>query len=502
MRLPCGLLPSELARVRSGFFPGRSGEIQLVPREPNFVGAYRSHSGPWDYLQEVPLFLYGPGHVTAAGRVDRAATVADLAPTLAEHMDFPFAAADGRALPEGMPSGGGSGPPRALVVVVWDGVGRNVLARHPDAWPTLRSLIQEGAWFEHATIGSSPSVTAAVHATIGTGALPQAHGRVANRFRFQGTMASVNEAGPEDLIVPTLADLWDRSEGNAAQVALVAFREWHAGMVGHGALFPGGDRDMAVLMDERSGRWDLPADELPAFEFPAYAPSVGGLASALRELDLVDGELDGLWRGEDLDDPNVAVRSPAYSLWQTKLLERIVEEEEFGTDAVPDLLFTNYKQPDLVGHRWGMESPRMAESVRAVDEALADLIEVLDAGVGEGEWVLALTADHGSTPAPGSTGAMVIDEGRLVDAIRARFDGDEDDRSVLLALSPSQVWLDREELAEEGMTPAAVASFIAGYDAGDNAPDPGALPPARRNDPLFAGAFPSRLLRLPDCGGP
>jgi hypothetical protein len=73
---------------------------------------------------------------------------------------------------------------------------------------------------------------------------------------------------------------------------------------------------------------------------------------------------------------------------------------------------------------------------------------------------------------------------------------------VLLALSPSQVWLDRGELADEGMTPAGVASFIAGYDAGDNALDPGALPPARRNDPLFAGAFPSRLLRLPDCGGP
>lgn len=144
----------------------------------------------------------------------------------------------------------------------------------------------------------------------------------------------------------------------------------------------------------------------------------------------------------------------------------------------------------------------MAESVRAVDRALGDLIEVLDAGVGEGKWVLALTADHGSTPAPGSTGATVIDEVRLVDAIRARFDGDGDDRSVLLALSPSQAWLDRKELADEGMTPAGVASFIAGYDAGDNVPDPSALPPDRRNDPLFAGAFPSRLLRLPDCGGP
>jgi hypothetical protein len=450
----------------------------------------------------VPFFLYGPGSIPAVGRIDRPATVADLAPTLAEHMDFPFTASDGTVLPEASVPTGGRGRPRLVVVVVWDGLGRNVLARYPEAWPTLRSLIPAGAWFEDATVGSSPSVTASVHATLGTGAFPKNHGRVANRFRFEGSMASVNQAGPDDLIGPSLADLWDRSVGNAAQVALVAFREWHAGMMGHGALFPGGDHDLAVLMDEESGRWDLPEDERAAFRFPAYAPAVGGLDAALRELDLVDGELDGLWRGEDLADANVAVRSPAYTEWQTRLLERVLAEEGFGADAVPDLLFTNYKQPDLVGHRWGMESARMEESVRAVDRALGDLIDLLDARAGEGRWTLALTADHGSTPAPETTGATVIDEVRLVEAIRGRFDTDGDDRSVLEALSPSQAWLDLDEVAEEGLTVAEVASFIAGYDAGDNAPDPGALPPDRRDDRLFAGAFPSRLLQRPGCRGP
>jgi hypothetical protein len=450
----------------------------------------------------VPLFLYGPDNIPAAGRIDRPVTVADLAPTLAEHMDFQFAAPDGMALPEALAPREGGGVPRLVVVVVWDGLGRNVLDRYPEAWPTLRSLIPHGAWFEDATVGSSPSVTASVHATIGAGAFPKTHGRVANRFRFRGTMASVNQVGPADLIGPSLADLWDRSIGNAAQVGLVAFREWHAGMVGHGALFPGGDHDLAVLMDEESGRWDLPGDERAAFRFPAYAPTVGGLDAALRELDLVDGELDGLWRGENLADPSVAVRSPAYSEWQTRLLERIVATEGFGADAVPDLLFTNYKQPDLVAHRWGMESMRMEESVRALDRALGDLIDLLDARAGEGRWILALTADHGSTPAPDITGGTVIDEVRLVEAIRGRFDTDGDDRSVLVALSPSQAWLDHEEMGEEGLTAAEVASFIAGYDAGDNVPDPDALPSDRRDDRLFAGAFPSPLLRRPGCRGP
>ena len=61
---------------------------------------------------------------------------------------------------------------------------------------------------------------------------------------------------------------------------------------------------------------------------------------------------------------------------------------------------------------------------------------------------------------------------------------------------------EHEEMAEEGLTAAEVASFIAGYDAGDNVPDPDALPPDRRDDRLFAGAFPSRLLQHPGCRGP
>ena len=501
MRLPCGLTAAELVAVRNGYLSGRSGEIQLVPREPNFVGAYRSHSGPWGYLQHVPLFLYGPGRVPPAGEIERPVTVADLAPTLAEHMEFGFEAPDGSILPEAI-SGGSQDPPRVVVMVVWDGLGRNVLARHPDAWPTLASLIPEGAWFEQATVGSSPSVTAAVHATIGTGAFPRNHGRVANRFRYRERMASVDSIGPQDLSVPTLADLWDRSVGNSAGVALVAFRQWHLGMMGHGAGLPGGDADVAVLMDESTGGWELPAAARSTFRFPKYAPGIAGRTAALRELDRVDGELDGLWRGEDLADPDVAVRSPAYASWQTLLLEGILAEEGFGEDAVTDLLFTNYKQPDLVGHRWGMESPRMAESVQAVDRALEELISLLDEQVGRGEWVLALTADHGSTPAPEDTGATVIDETRLAGAIRSRFDHDGDDRSVLVALSPSQAWLDVGELGDEGLTSAGVASFIAGYTAGDNSPDPSAVPSHRRDDLVFAGAFPSRLLELPSCRGP
>ena len=467
----------ELARIRRGYVAGRSGDIQLVPRSPNFLGAYRSHSGPWDYLQEVPLFLYGPGLVPTAGKVSGPATVADIAPTLAAHLDFRFRAPDGRPLPRSAPQRG-TRPPRLAVVVVWDGVGRNVLARHPGAWPVLRSLVEDGAWYDDAIVGSSPSVTAAVHATIGTGAFPTDHGRVANRFRFRGAMAEVEDIGPADLEVPSLADLWDRATGNAAEVGLVAFREWHLGMAGHGALLTGGDRDVALLMDEDTGRWHLPRLARRSFAPPPSLPSPASLRTALRQVDLADGRADGRWRGEDLRDPAAALATSAYAEWQTAVLASLVEEHGFGGAGPTDLLFTNYKQGDLVAHRWGMESRRMGEAIRALDAALGDLVRLLDREVGRERWLLALTADHGSTPSPSVTGATVIDEGTLVNAVRERFDSDGDGRSVLMALSPSQAWLDRTELRGEGVTANDVARFIASYGGGR----------------LFAAAFPSRRL--------
>jgi arylsulfatase A-like enzyme len=91
-----------------------------------------------------------------------------------------------------------------VITLVWDGGGRGVLDEWPDGWPNLRRLIGEGTWYERVTVGSSPSTSAPIHATIGTGTFPKRHGLIEN-----------------------------------AQVQL--------GLLGHGSTWGGGDRDIAVL---------------------------------------------------------------------------------------------------------------------------------------------------------------------------------------------------------------------------------------------------------------
>ena len=179
----CAVPPLLLERTLRGYRPDRAGELQLLPEEPDFVGhGGLPHSGPWDYISQVPLLWYGPGQVPAVGEVDRRVTLADVAPTQGELIGFDFPAPDGAPLREVVAERAAE-PPAVIVVVVWDGAGTAVLEEHPDAWPNLRGLIDRGVWYTRAEVGSSPPSTAQIHATIGTGAFSATHGLIAHRFR-------------------------------------------------------------------------------------------------------------------------------------------------------------------------------------------------------------------------------------------------------------------------------------------------------------------------------
>src|SRR3990170_7960293 len=125
-----------LTRTLRGVSGSRSGDIILIPEPPNFVNGGLTHATPFDYTQEVPLLLYGPGYVTP-GVYTEPVTLADIAPTQAALLKFPFEAPDGQAQVDALAAEDERPVPALVVTVVWDSVGDNVLQRWPDAWPTL-----------------------------------------------------------------------------------------------------------------------------------------------------------------------------------------------------------------------------------------------------------------------------------------------------------------------------------------------------------------------------
>jgi hypothetical protein len=492
-QIACDLPRNQLQRVLNGYITGKSGEIQFVLRTPHFFGLY-SHSGPWNYLQRVPVFFYGPGHVPAAGQIGRPVTVADMAPTMAGHLGFEFDTADGDPLDEAI--AGSADPPKLILVVVWDAGGRNVLAAHQAAWAPVRSLIPEGAWFEHATVGSSPSVTPAVHATLGSGELPRRHGVLDLRIREGDQLVGPILNGPQYMLEPTLADEWDLANGNRPVVGLIA-SEPTLGMLGHGSYLEGADRDVAL--GQREGIWGLTPENQRYFEFRDYVNDIGGLDEAVRRLDTQDGIIDGAWLDHPLETPDDILHTPAYAEYQTDVIAEVIRREGFGQDDVPDLLFTNYKQIDKMGHRWSFPTPQMAAVVRSSAREFVALTRLLDQEVGRGEWVMALTADHGATPLASQTGAYAINQNALTDDINAELDTDGDAVPVVSSFRVTQLWINVAELQENGHSLGDIADFLMDYTALDNAADPAALSPDLQSERLFSAAFPGEVLDNLPC---
>ncbi len=495
----------QLLRTWRGTRLDRSGDVQIIPEEPNFVSGGLTHAGPWDYLQEVPLFLYGPGYVRP-GVYERDATLADIAPTVGRLLGFDFDAPDGRTLTEAVPPAAGRPPPRLVITLVWDAAGRNVLEAWPDDWPFLSSLIPQGAWYANASVGSSPSNTPPGHATIGTGAFPDRHGMVDEYIRMNGQIQKPNANGPAFLLRPTLADLYDRARENRPIVGGVATLSAHLMMMGHGAQWGGGDRDIAVAREKEVAptggaedlRWGLTTAMAPFYELPPYVNRVPGFEGDVRTLDQADGALDGTWRGNSIAQLKDGFDTPARTPYQTRLIEEVIRREGFGRDEVPDLLFLNYKAIDTVGHLFSVNSLEMSETLAVQDRELRVLTEFLDREVGGGRWVLVLTADHGHQFDPGASGAFQIGIDQVEARITATLD-DGDDVPLIQKLRPTEVWLNREELRENGYSLVDVSRLITRLTKAETVKPNQTVAPGEEDDRVFAAAFPSSILGELPC---
>ena len=482
-------------RIKRGYRAGPSPEITMIPQYPHFFGSFdwTSHSGPWRYMQEVPLVFYGPGWVRPSGdtEIGREVTVADLAPTLAELMGTPFPDdRPGRVIEEVLvPAERRRTAPAAIVVVVWDGAGINALTRWPDAWPFLEGLIEEGANAKGAIVGSSPSLTPPVHATIGTGTFPDTHGIVDIPQRVDGEIAdSYADNTASNLRVRALAEIHDEHHDNAARIAMFGERAWLLGMIGQGAYRETGDRDVAVLV--RGGKLITNPDW---YTLPGYLDELPSIDQDVERVDAIDGELDGAWMGHPLDNPGNVTYSPVWPYYQNRISHSILQGEDFGEDSITDLFFTNYKAIDHVGHRYNMVNPEMEVTIEASDDALGELVEILDETVGERRWVLALTADHGQAPDPRTFDAWPVDLNEVGADVARHFELDTDE--LIEDSRPLGMWLDPDVMESNGITEDAIARFLLDYTIEDNVRENREVPDGyseMMQDQVFEAVFPSR----------
>ena len=448
----------------------------LEPNDPR-----SSHAVPWMYGERVPIVVWSPGRIEAQDHTERV-TLADLAPTTAALIGFDeFRAADGRALP-GIPSVTPPVQPRLIVTFVIDGGGWNVLRRWPDAWPNLKRLMREGATYRNAISGSFPAVTAATHATIGTGAFPRRHGITGHNVRRGGgPVKAWGEPGhvdPSFLLEPTLADRWTEWTDDEAWVGEIGYQVWHVGLLGAGGR-PMGRAPVGVFWDEDGGGGWKPHHPT-RYRLPNGAPGLDRLA-----------ELTAGWKPPppspyDPTGKKAMCCFPPVVRYQGELIESTIDSEPLGQDEVSDLLYLNFKAPDYAGHVYNMDDERQAEVLGAVDAEIGRLADLLTERFGDGRSVLIVTADHGQCPEIDANGGVRIDPIQLEEDIDAEFGTSV--FGLVQMVAPSEVYLDPKALVDAGLTDQDVAAFLADYRYGDNI-GPYIRPAAVRRDRLAERSF-------------
>jgi hypothetical protein len=501
----CRLPDDYLIRTLRGYFPGRSPNVTFISKEPHFFGNFKTtttHSGPWDYVQKVPLVFYGPGYIRNRGplELDREVTVADIAPTFARLLGTPFPKErPGRAVTEALvPREQRERPPKLVMLVVWDGGGWNVLNEHPDKWPNLKRMMNNGTSLTNAVVGSNPSVTPAIHTNMGTGAFPNRHGIVSIPQR-RGNRIEDSWAGhsPHNLVIKSLADMYDQRTNNRAKIGMLAEQDWHLGMIGHGAYINGGDKDVAVLTRETPFTTNT-----SYYRLPGYINGVPGFDADARSVDLDDGKRNGKWLGHPLPtDTSHGFANPTWTLYQMRLLRNLLGKEGFGKDNTPDLFFTNFKQIDEVSHAYFMEGAEMAHTIPYSDRALAGLTRWMDEHVGKNRWVLGMTADHGVGPSFKSVGAWAVDMDELLRDTARHFGLDP--VRMFLNQRPQGFWVDVPYIRSRNVSKAEISNYLLTYRIKHNVRSGQKVPRMfedRMRERLFSAAWPSdKNSEVKDC---
>jgi hypothetical protein len=167
-----------------------------------------------------------------------------------------------------------------------------------------------------------------------------------------------------------------------------------------------------------------------------------------------------------------------------------------GDDDVPDLLIVSVSTTDYAGHSYGPHSPQYVGVMTALDTLLREFRARIEAAVGPGRVVWALTGDHGAGPATerlkkwGKPGGRILfqDLARLAEAAAKGVAGDNPGGSWVVGVEPPHLFLDVDHLAGAGRR--AVLEAVAAALAAAPGVAKTFLPedPADPSDPLESAA--------------
>jgi hypothetical protein len=441
-----------------GYFPGRSGQLYVVPREGDFITERDPlyvfmHGSPWDYDTRIPLLFHG-APFAKTGQWKDAAVQQDIAPTIGALIGAPsLATYTGRPLANAVSTV--MGRPRVVTVMVLDAMRADYFDKHADVMPTLTRMRREGAWFGETRANVLPTVTGVGHATIGTGSDPRFHGITVNNLFNRATgkpQPAYAGLDPGELMALTLGDSWNLATNGAAVIIGQggAIRAT-AGLVGRGSCLVGAKKVIAASYGGNDGGWETNPN---CYTMPdALKPLTG------RKIWEAAG---GTHMGHDIASAAKFRASSLFQRYEAEALMAVVEASAVGADDITDLVFVNMKGPDYAAHAHGPASPELRETLAELDRQMTRYLALIEKKAGAGRSLIVVTADHGSPGDPQPWRRHYTDEIKAL--VHQRFDPDGGIIQYYDDAANSQLFIDTARLQSRGYTLKAVADMLEALD--------------------------------------
>ena len=441
-----------------GYFPGRSGQVFVVPKQGWFVTSREPlykymHGSPWDYDTHIPVLLYGPQFVKT-GQFSIPAKQQDVAPTVGAMIGAsPLPTYTGRILTEALSAT--AGRPRVVTIFVFDAMRADYFDKYASVMPTLTRMRKEGAWFSQAHTVVLPTVTGVGHANIGTGSEPRFHGIVVNNLFNRATGKSqeaYDQLDTKELMALTLADQWNlTTDGKAIIIGQGGAIRATAGLVGRGACVISGRKIIAASYGGPDGGWET-------------NPTCYTMPDALKRFvgRKVWEEAGGTWMGHDISNAQKFRASALFQKYEAEALRAVVEESAVGADDVTDLVYVNMKGPDYTSHAYGPDSPEQPVTLAELDRQIAAYLALMDKKAGPGRSAIVITADHGQPVEPPPGGRVFLDD--IIEQLKKRFDAEGRFINYYNDAANNQLHLDTARLQTLGFSLKDVAAFLEGLD--------------------------------------
>ncbi len=371
-----------------------------------------------------------------------------------------------------------------VVVVVIDQLASHYMTR----WGSLlrgglKKLRDQGAYYPFGRFEYANTETAPGHATVATGAWPNVHGVVANRwYNAAGESQYSFEDGTKRLLAPGIADALKLATRGRTKVVSIGHKDRAAIALG------GGAPDLVAWFDGKTGRMRAPKNE-PTW-FQKVAKSRSAVASLGRRWERLRPELDyevaagpddnaleypvsGLGRtfpkvyGKGMDKGEWSSSfqvTPQALETLVGLAKTAVVKEKLGQRGVTDLLALGISSLDLAGHWFGTEAQETLDIFLRIDQVLGELNEYLDRVLGAGEVLFVITGDHGAAINPealrkSGVRAFRIPARPLIAKINARLKQIAPTARVL-RLNPPRVILAPTEGADRAALARAAAEVL------------------------------------------